>query len=56
MRPLRVTAHLEAGLAHATSWGISLDGLLVAFDSGASNLVPADRNRVNDIFIRTLVP
>lgn len=28
MRPLRVTAHLEAGLAHATSWGISLDGLL----------------------------
>lgn len=28
MHPLRVTAHLEAGLAHATSWGISLDGLL----------------------------
>lgn len=28
--PLRVTAHLEAGLAHAHDWGIALDGLLAS--------------------------
>lgn len=28
--PLRVTAHLVAGIAHATPWTISLDGLLAS--------------------------
>lgn len=26
--PVRVTAHLEAGIAHAHDWGIALDGIL----------------------------
>lgn len=30
MTPLRVTAHLEAGIAHAHPWGIALDGLLAS--------------------------
>lgn len=30
MQPLQVTAHLEAGLAHAGPWGIALDGLLAS--------------------------
>lgn len=30
MTPLTVTAHLEAGLAHAGPWGIALDGLLAS--------------------------
>lgn len=28
--PVRVRAHLAGGIAHATSWGIALDGLLAA--------------------------
>lgn len=28
--PVTITAHLESGLAHATPWGISLDGLLAS--------------------------
>ena len=30
MQPLTVTAHLEAGVAHAGPWGIALDGLLAS--------------------------
>ena len=30
MRPLRVTAHLQAGVVHSHSWGIALDGLLAS--------------------------
>lgn len=28
--PVKVTAHLESGIAHATPWGISLDGILAS--------------------------
>lgn len=28
--PIKVTAHLESGIAHATPWGISLDGILAS--------------------------
>jgi hypothetical protein len=30
LQPIRVTAHLEAGVAWAGTWGIALDGLLAA--------------------------
>ncbi len=30
MAPFLVRAHLSSGLAHATPWGISLDGILAA--------------------------
>lgn len=30
LEPFRVTARLEGGLAHATPWGVSLDGLLAS--------------------------
>jgi Tol biopolymer transport system component len=33
---------------------ISADGKLVAFDSGASNLVRGDTNHANDVFVRNL--
>jgi Tol biopolymer transport system component len=35
---------------------INADGRLVAFRSEASNLVPRDRNRASDIFVRALGP
>lgn len=36
LRPLRVTAHLEAGIAHAHDWGIALDGLLAGLIHSAA--------------------
>ena len=30
LRPLRVTAHLQAGIVHSHAWGIALDGLLAS--------------------------
>jgi Tol biopolymer transport system component len=35
---------------------ISAEGRIIAFSSGASNLVPGDTNGEFDIFVRTLVP
>jgi Tol biopolymer transport system component len=35
---------------------ISADGRSVAFTSSATNLVPGDANRVNDVFARELAP
>ncbi len=35
---------------------ISAGGRFVAFDSGATNLVPGDTNDASDVFVRTLVP
>ena len=42
--------------AHASSSGavLSASGRYVAFVSGAANLVPDDRNRVRDVFVRDL--
>ena len=41
----------EAGAPSVTS-SISADGSIVAFSSGASNLVPNDRNGARDVFVR----
>lgn len=30
LRPLRVTAHLQAGIVHSHAWGVALDGLLAS--------------------------
>ena len=35
---------------------ISANGRFVAFESGATNLVPGDTNGVEDVFVRTLAP
>lgn len=35
---------------------ISADGRFVAFDSGASNLVPRDTNGQSDVYVRILAP
>ncbi|MCX8072468.1 MAG: hypothetical protein N3C12_08460 [Candidatus Binatia bacterium] len=40
---------------HSTYAAISADGRWVAFQSEATNLIPADTNRVTDIFVRDLV-
>jgi len=37
---------------HSTSTAISANGRYVAFDSEASNLVPGDTNRSQDVFVR----
>lgn len=43
MRSLTVTAHLQAGIAHAGPWGIALDGLLagVVHSRGKAELLEA---------------
>lgn len=45
---------MDGGLGNAASEypSVSGDGLLVAFESLASNLVPSDTNSVRDIFVR----
>lgn len=51
-------ASLTATGAEANSFSgiavISADGMFVAFESFASNLVPGDTNRVFDVFVRSL--
>ena len=57
--PLRVTAHLEAGVAHAAPWGIALDGLLAGslhqqakgalLEAGGSHQPLAEREHVDDL-------
>lgn len=57
--PLTVTAHLEAGVAHAAPWGISLDGLLASVlhsrakaaleDSGGIHIPVLERVDVVDL-------
>jgi Tol biopolymer transport system component len=42
-------AEVNAG---SGSWSISADGRFVAFESGASNLVPGDKNGFPDCFVR----
>ena len=42
----------EPGNGHSTTFGISGDGRYVVFQSAATNLVPGDNNRVDDIFLR----
>lgn len=39
--PLRVTAHLEAGIAWAGPWGIALDGLLAAQQHATATTEPS---------------
>jgi hypothetical protein len=42
--------NLHSGF-HGSSISISADGRLIAFESGASNLVPGDTNRHEDVFV-----
>lgn len=55
-RTRRVSDAPGAGGADSFSFApsISADGRWVAFTSGASNLVPGDRNRADDVFVRDL--
>lgn len=41
---------------HSYGEAISANGRFVAFQSGASNLVPGDTNGATDVFVRSLVP
>lgn len=52
----RVSLGADGTQANDSSWGLDLDGSgrVVAFTSAASNLVPNDTNRVNDVFVREL--
>lgn len=52
---LNVTPSGDFGDAGSEFSSISADGRYVAFDSDASNLVPGDRNRTRDVFVRDLV-
>ena len=57
--PLRVTAHLEAGVAQAAPWGIALDGLLAGvihqraksalLEAGRAHQPLAERDDVDDL-------
>jgi hypothetical protein len=51
----RVSMRTTGRQAHSSSFGgaLSADGRYVVFDSGASNLVAHDTNRVQDVFIRS---
>jgi Tol biopolymer transport system component len=55
-RTRRVSIGLDGRQANGDSshGRINADGRVVAFRSEASNLVPADRNRATDIFVRVL--
>lgn len=46
--PLRVTAHLEAGLAYAHDWGLALDGILasVVHHQAKAELLAAGGNHI----------
>ncbi|MBD1814015.1 PD40 domain-containing protein [Microcoleus vaginatus DQ-U2] len=43
------------GNNYSFSPSVSADGRFVAFESGATNLVPGDTNNTNDIFVRDLL-
>ncbi|MEG4086499.1 calcium-binding protein [Microcoleus sp. POL10_C6] len=43
------------GNGFSFSSSVSADGRFVAFESGATNLVPGDTNNANDIFVRDLL-
>jgi Tol biopolymer transport system component len=49
---LSVDSAGNQGNSRSTSPSISADGRFVAFDSGASNIVPGDTNNSFDIFVR----
>jgi Tol biopolymer transport system component len=53
---VRVAVGFDGSPANGTAHGASLsaDGRVVAFYSGATNLVPDDTNGVNDVFVRDL--
>jgi Tol biopolymer transport system component len=51
---VNVTATRGAPDGHSSDPAISRDGRYVVFASGATNLVPGDRNRSTDIFLRDL--
>lgn len=56
-RPTRVSVTSDGGQAHggaSTDPSISADGLVVAFTSQATDLVPGDTNGVADIFVRDI--
>jgi Tol biopolymer transport system component len=55
-RTERVSMSSAGTEANAASFSsiVSADGGTVAFSSNASNLVPGDRNRVTDVFVRDL--
>jgi Tol biopolymer transport system component len=52
----RVSVTSDGTQANSTSWypSISADGSHVAFQSDANNLVPGDKNDLEDIFVRDL--
>jgi Tol biopolymer transport system component len=52
--PERVSVDTQGNQANGPSArpSVSADGRFIAFESSASNLVPADSNRVSDIFLR----
>jgi Tol biopolymer transport system component len=55
----RVNVASDGTQANSDSWSewtqaLSADGRVVAFHSGATNLVPGDTNGANDVFVRSL--
>ena len=56
MKLISVSTGSQTGLGSSQEPSVSGDGRVVAFASGAPNLVPEDRNRVSDIFSRDLSP
>jgi Ca2+-binding RTX toxin-like protein len=52
--PVSVDSAGNLAKSDSNSPSISADGRFVAFNSGASNIVPGDTNNVGDIFVRDL--
>jgi hypothetical protein len=55
-RRVSVGSHGTPADADGRNPAISADGTVVAFESGATNLIPRDTNEQKDVFVRTLVP
>lgn len=55
LRITRLTVDSSGLFANGDSWSatVNQDGLVAAFTSAATNLVPDDTNRVADVFVRT---